>query len=356
MSATNKLELLRHTTWPEGELEHVAACPLCGSVDRQLLHDQMIDDTFLAATGVWTLHRCAGCGVAYLDPRPTPQSIGKAYATYYTHVPDPRRKSYAELSFWRKLKRRVENGYVNRRYGGNLVPALRWNGWLAPWFSSMRLAVDREHRHLPPLPSSGATLLDVGCGSGSFLVAAQSLGWSVVGLEPDPAAVAEGRRQGLDIRQGGIEHFGSAAALFDVITLNHVIEHVHDPLAVLRTCHRLLRPGGTLWLETPNIDALGHAWFGKSWRGLEAPRHLMLFSDNSLRHALGQAGFGAVRHLPRLSAAKFTFKCSERIRRGLDPHARSPTSFLLRLKIKAAILIARGARHRAEFLTVVAFR
>jgi 2-polyprenyl-3-methyl-5-hydroxy-6-metoxy-1,4-benzoquinol methylase len=90
---------------------------------------------------------------------------------------------------------------------------------------------------------------------------------------------------------GGIDALDGQAAIFDVITLSHVIEHVHDVGGTLRACHRLLKPGGRLWLETPNVAALGHKVFGVNWRGLEAPRHLVLFSAPALKQLLQDAGF-----------------------------------------------------------------
>lgn len=89
----------------------------------------------------------------------------------------------------------------------------------------------------------------------------------------------------------GLNGFGAVESRFDVITLNHVIEHVSDPIELLRSCYRLLKLGGQLWLQTPNIDSLGSRRYGRHWRGLEPPRHLVLFDPVSLRSALHQAGF-----------------------------------------------------------------
>ena len=133
--------------------------------------------------------------------------------------------------------------------------------------------------------------MDIGCGDGSFLQVAQTCGWDVIGIDPDPKVVANCRSQGWNVLQGDIEQFYDKERLFDVITMNHVIEHVHDPLAVLKACHRLLKPGGQLWLETPNIDSFGHLQYGRNWRGLEPPRHLLLFNQRSLLTALLAAGF-----------------------------------------------------------------
>ena len=61
------------------------------------------------------------------------------------------------------------------------------------------------------------------------------------------------------------------------MTLNHVVEHLHDPAGVLRRIAAILRPGGTLWIATPNLHALGHRRYGPDWLALDPPRHLVLF-------------------------------------------------------------------------------
>src|SRR5262249_46527812 len=81
---------------------------------------------------------------------------------------------------------------------------------------------------------------------------------------------------------------------FDAIILNHVIEHVPDPITLLTDCRRVLKPGHPLVATTPNLDSAGHRRFGANWRGIEPPRHLHLFSVTSLRAAAGQAGFTCV--------------------------------------------------------------
>jgi SAM-dependent methyltransferase len=77
----------------------------------------------------------------------------------------------------------------------------------------------------------------------------------------------------------------------DVVTLNHVIEHAADPIDLLRECGKRLRPQtGRLIITTPNLKSLGHWWFKNYWRGLEVPRHLVLFSRAALKECIERAG------------------------------------------------------------------
>ncbi len=168
--------------------------------------------------------------------------------------------------------------------------------------------------------------------------------------------MATARQGGLDVRQGGIELLDGESESFDAITMNHVLEHLHDPTRVLRACHRLLKDGGQLWLSTPNIDSYGHRIFGKDWRGLEAPRHLVLFGPDSLNRALRDAGFGRIRWMPQQNVYQGMFRASHAIKRGRLPEGAPPAP--LRTRALAALARACGllARNRREFLTATAFR
>ncbi len=279
--------------WPEDDLEPVPNCPVCGDTRRRLLHGGLTDRVFHIADGLWNLYQCAVCESGYLDPRPTPESISRAYAGYYTHDvedhPIVRRKGKL-----RSILHDWINGYQNQRYGMKREPASSMGRWLLPWLPSLRSAADAECRHLPPLPQGGGRLLDVGCGNGGFLVLARQAGWTVEGVDFDPEAVATACSRGLHVQQGGIELLDGQQAHYDVITICHVIEHLHDPVAILKRLYMLLNPGGVLWLDTPNLGSLGARRFGPYWRGLETPRHLVLFDCMALREMLHRAGFSGL--------------------------------------------------------------
>lgn len=209
---------------------------------------------------------------------------------------------------------------------------------------------------MPKCPAVGGTLLDVGCGSGAFLRTAQSCGWKVTGIDPDPEAVANCGGEGFNVLQGGIEQLAEMENLFDVITLNHVIEHVHDPVSTLQACHRLLKPNGQLWLATPNIGSLGHRQYGRDWRGIEPPRHLVLFNATSLRLALERARFKKIVNKTGSSPLQSMTKASEAIRRGISIEQDVPLSAAQnRMVFFGRMRQALFPRTR-EFLTVTAFK
>jgi SAM-dependent methyltransferase len=297
--------------WPRDELEAVPRCPLCESRERTLLHDRLRDLLFGRAPGLWTLHRCRGCAAGYLDPRPIAASIGRAYGGYYTHDRTP--PDEAPGGRW---KLALQNGYLNRRYGYAARPAIPLPG---PLFTArLRRKADRSIRHLRRPGESDPRLLDLGCGNGSFLARMQRLGWEGVGLEPDRQAVLAARSAGLPVEHGVLTDSRFPPASFEAVTMNHVIEHLHDPAGMLALCHRVLRPGGLLWIATPNLDSLGHSRFGPSWRALEPPRHVVLFTLDALRGALRRAGFEAAAPLTG-TGARWMYRSSARLRIGDRP-------------------------------------
>jgi 2-polyprenyl-3-methyl-5-hydroxy-6-metoxy-1,4-benzoquinol methylase len=301
--------------WPQADLEAVPYCPVCGSVERSLLYKGLTDRVFCVADGAWDLYRCAQCACGYLDPRPTLESIGRAYASYYTHDTEDH-PIVRRMGRVRSLLHDLINGYQNRRYGLQRSPALSIGRWLLPLLPPLCTAADAECRHLPLLPVGGGRLLDVGCGNGGFLMLARQAGWQVEGLDFDASAVQGARSRGLEVHHGGIEMMGERSACYDVITLCHVIEHVHDPVATLCRLYALLKPGGVLWLDTPNLSSLGALRFGPHWRGLETPRHLVLFNSTSMKKALTKAGFHSFRRHWRGLSLFNVFAPSEALVRG----------------------------------------
>lgn len=271
------------------------------------------------APGRWTLFCCRECGSAYLDPRPTPDTIALAYRTYRTHTPTES-PGTAATSRMSRLRSTLLNGYLNHHYDYNFRPAMGAGRIVVMAVPSARGTAATIVRHLGN-PRHGARLLDVGCGNGAFLARMAATRWTVEGLEPDVVAVQHARAAGLRVHEGHLdESAAQVLGAYDALTLSHVIEHLHDPLASLRLCFNLLRPGGTIWIATPNIAASGHRLFGRNWFALDAPRHLVLFSRDSIEYALREAGFDMLPDPPGMpSARQLIFPASHAIASGRDP-------------------------------------
>jgi 2-polyprenyl-3-methyl-5-hydroxy-6-metoxy-1,4-benzoquinol methylase len=144
-----------------------------------------------------------------------------------------------------------------------------------------------------PIPWHGrGRLLDFGCGSGSYLREMHRHGWKVTGLDTSSRMVERIRNElGLPAVVGTLPHLDLEPSSFDVITMWHALEHVHDAVPILREARQLLAPGGKLVISVPNIDSLAFRWFGRHWFGLELPRHLTHFTPASLAQMLQRCGF-----------------------------------------------------------------
>jgi SAM-dependent methyltransferase len=126
-----------------------------------------------------------------------------------------------------------------------------------------------------------------------FLSRMQELGWAVTGIETDARAARFAReRFGVEVVEGSLESAEFPADTFDAVILSHVIEHVFEPVSLLRECGRVLKPGGKLIVLTPNTGSFGHRVFREAWRGLEPPRHLHIFNRLTLDAAVREAGLG----------------------------------------------------------------
>ncbi|UPG84812.1 class I SAM-dependent methyltransferase [Luteibacter aegosomatis] len=220
-----------------------------------------------------------------------------AYHSYYTHEAERSDDGVSSGS----LIGRLIGGYLWGRFGYRSEHALSAGWWLFRSIPPLRQQLDYFLRHLP---SAAGSLLDVGCGNGTFLSRVIRAGWHAQGIEPDEAAAAIARLSGCEVTTATLDTF-SSSHVFDAITMSHVIEHVPDPYAALRLAFDLMVDGGLLWLATPNAESLGRRRYGADWRGLEVPRHNVVFTARALRALLERAGYQDIRFHRRGRGARY---------------------------------------------------
>lgn len=233
-------------------------CPSCGSPNPQN-HSKVRDHSVSGED--FTILSCTSCGLLFTAEAPGPDEIGRYYGS----------EEYVSHTDTRK-------GPVNRLY--HLVRSIT--------VRSKRRSALRANGGAP------GRLLDYGCGTGAFAAAMRDAGWEVTALEPDGTA----RENALalhGLRPGRPEELGSMTDdSVDVVTLWHVLEHVHDLRGTLQHFHRILRPGGTMFLAVPNHASLDARRYGVHWAAWDVPRHLSHFSPGSMRRLLQPLGFGVV--------------------------------------------------------------
>ncbi|RKZ47850.1 MAG: class I SAM-dependent methyltransferase [Candidatus Parabeggiatoa sp. nov. 2] len=261
------LPLLR--TFP---CEHCYICDSEGIWLYQGLTDYLFD-----VPGQWQLKICTNptCQLVWLDPMPVQEDLIKAYHNYYTRSRDKLSSSGFIYRLDRALHRRIN--------------------WLLAVLTDMRTQQTTYRASLFLQDRTPGKLLDVGCGNGRWLARMRDLGWQVEGIDFDSEAAQQARTQyGLIVHVGELSTVGYPDNHFDAIILQHVIEHLPHPVSVLAECRRILKPNGRLVVITPNIQSWGHQHFGHHWRGLEPPRHLYLFSRQTLSRVAQQGGFNQI--------------------------------------------------------------
>jgi SAM-dependent methyltransferase len=139
-------------------------------------------------------------------------------------------------------------------------------------------------------------LLDIGFGAGGVLAAAEQRGWRGYGTELNPSALTHGERRGWVVSADPELDSRFPIGGFDVVTLFEVLEHVSEPDGVLAAAARYLRPGGLLYLTTPNARSINRRLLHLDWSVFSPPEHVNLWSAEGVRHALRRAGF-AVRRI-----------------------------------------------------------
>jgi len=231
-----------------------------------------------------------GCGLLWLDPAPLPEELVRLYQDCYR-----REESTDAGTRLRPVYRAIRDGYLARTYGYSTGEDARWRraiGLLLLLSPIARASLDQRVMWLPARP--GGRLIDVGCGSGEFLATMDQLGWDVCGVDIDEAALRQARRKGLPVSLGTLEEQNYPGAAFDAVTMSHVIEHLSSPAETLREALRILKPGGSLVVLTPNSESLGHRLFGSSWLHLDPPRHLYMFNSRTLFTLVSSVGFSNV--------------------------------------------------------------
>ena len=268
---------------PPLEFEPIDSCYLCGAageVRYDALHDRVFD-----SPGQGSVLQCPRCGLHWLTPQLTRRHIGVAYRRYYTHdcAIDPVRLARLRAMVERLVFERAFGGDRRRGSGGRLL------GKIVAGLPLLRETIESV---LPALwRMHPGRVLDVGSGDGSLLAQLRDHGWEVHGIEMDGvAARVAHRKHDIPMVCGTVEVLSPTRTAFDVVIVRHVVEHVHDPVTFLQQCHRLLGRGGRLVVVTPNVESLGHVIFRRAWFSLDPPRHLFLFSRDTLSECARRAG------------------------------------------------------------------
>jgi len=156
-------------------------------------------------------------------------------------------------------------------------------------------------------------LLDVGCGTGDFLVEAQNQGWKATGYEPNEAAKKLTNFKNVST----IDNLVSLSAnSFDVITLWHVLEHVPNLEEYIKNLKTLLKPSGTLIVAVPNYKSYDAIYYKRHWAAYDVPRHLWHFSKKSIKRLFSDVDMNLACVLPMWFDSFYVSMLSEKHKTG----------------------------------------
>ena len=231
---------------PSGEQHAIKTCLVCkgGRI------------YYLFSTGGHRVVRCYDCGLVFLNPQPSDDELARIYNANYFLGSD----SEAGRRAASEIKQATARLY--------LLEIRRYHGL------------------------GSGRLIEVGCGEGDFLVLAEADGWQVTGVEysPDACKKARQRLKHGDVLCGELQPAGLAAEQFDLCVISDVLEHVRCPLDFLQEIHRVLKPGGTLFVATPSIDSWSARFLRQKWMEFKT-EHLIYFDRQTLQTALFKSGF-----------------------------------------------------------------
>lgn len=256
----------------EKEIGKQRTCLLCNKTKFSLLYDlKPIENV------PFSILKCLNCGLTFIHPLPQKEDIEKYYRSYY-------------------------NLQINSEYSRGI--SLNYKDTYMSEIINNRLNCLKKY-------CPYGKLLDIGCGTGVFLDEARENGWEVTGIDIADDAVQYARDKfKLEVFQGELDSINLPAAHFDVITMWDLIEHLENPLAILKKANKILKDKGKIVILTPNenslIKKIIFLFFklsGKRWDFLVKKgygiHHLYYFSDKNIKELLKKAGFGIIKVVKR---------------------------------------------------------
>jgi 2-polyprenyl-3-methyl-5-hydroxy-6-metoxy-1,4-benzoquinol methylase len=229
-------------------------CPLCGN--SQISSTLSVKD-YSISQELFQLKNCNSCNFLFTTPAPDQDAIGRYYASdvYISHTDSS--KGVIEQLYQLVRKRTL---------------------------TAKRKLISSITQH------ENGKILDYGCGTGAFLNEMKVNGWETYGIEPD-----EGARGKAEQLIGGAVGLPSELSSlisqsYDVVTMWHVLEHVHDLNGTIHEVKRLLKPEGKLFVAVPNHQSLDAKHYGSYWAAYDVPRHLHHFSPDTMKSLMERHG------------------------------------------------------------------
>lgn len=259
-------------------MQTLDSCPVCNS---NAFEDYIKCEDHTVSHSVFSIVHCKNCSFKFTNPRPDANEIVKYYESvdYISH-------SNTNTGLFNKIYQAIRNYTISQKYA------------------------------LISSNVSRGTLLDIGCGTGEFLNYFSKKGWDVLGVEPSTSA----RNLAISNYHLNVVGEDNIAQMkgdsFNVITMWHVLEHVHLLSDRLKQISRIISGNGMLIIAVPNYTSYDAKYYKEKWAAYDLPRHLYHFSPKTINQLLTQNGFQLVKTLPMKFDSFYVSMLSEKYKNG----------------------------------------
>ncbi|MFM2207194.1 MAG: hypothetical protein RL213_1169 [Bacteroidota bacterium] len=260
-------------------MENLLNCPVCNGSSFK---DRLTCKDHTVSGSSFTIQECLSCGFLFTNPRPSKTEIGPYYESkdYISHT-------NAKAGLFNSIYQTIRNVAIRQK------------------IALIRTVTGKKN----------VDLLDVGCGTGEFLAGCAKEGWNVMGIEPGDSARMQAKTNH-QLRVEEESYLEKSPETFDVITLWHVLEHVHDLNARIIQLSGILRKDGVLIIAVPNYTSRDAKAYGENWAAWDVPRHLYHFSPDTIKKLFLKHGFSHSASMPMKFDAYYVSMLSAGYRKG----------------------------------------
>lgn len=262
-------------------------CRICHSNSSE--KNFFVNDKMFSGTEKFQYFECSDCGTLQIAEIPADMSI---------HYPENYYSLKSELSIKDKILQKIRDYIFYYNFPKSLAKKL-----------SVKIPNFSLEAFLKLKPSKTLKILDVGCGEGKFLKSIYGLGFkNIVGIDPFALKIIE---KPFPIYKKTISEIDEK---FDIITFNHVFEHVEDANDTLKKCHQILKNNGKIIIRVPVKDSFAYEEYGENWVQWDAPRHFQILTKKAFEILSNQNGFQIEKYYN--DSYKLQFTGSEKYKRG----------------------------------------
>jgi len=272
-------------------MKQVSVCNFCGSDKTEIVYT--LKERILKKE-YFQMVKCKQCELIFTNPQPTKDEMKNYYPeNYYSFspfIPNPflpySKNIFKKITTFIKKSVLVENyNYSFQDYPSSL--------FIRPLQKLLGRIFKYQIGWIFPPFILGGVALDVGCGSGIYLTKLHELGWKTYGIDPHAGSIVEWAKEKLDLTifAGELTEAHFPNNYFNIVTFFHTFEHLHEPLKILSEVYRILKPGGILIINVPNVGSLERSIFKNHWIGWDPPRHLFHFFPDTIKKILIKTKF-----------------------------------------------------------------